>query len=174
MDNNTKNKFSLNNSARIVGAILLFLGILFLCSNLGAFAIFFSLLSIAFVVVGIYYFVDSIKRRASKLTVRIICSIFAIALGFFMYFYSATLQNIFFITFALVLAFYGIFALFEFIKKRNSKKGFAFYIIVAIFIILSGVGFYLLTVPSIALEPSFIYIFGGVVTATGLFQIILI
>lgn len=170
----TKTKFSLNNSARIVGAILLFLGILFLCSNIGAFSIFFSLLSIALVVIGIYYFVDSIKRRSNKLAVRIICSILSIALGFFMYFYSGTLQNVFFIVFALILAFYGIFALFEFIKKRKGKKGFVFYILVAVFIILSGVGFYLLTIPSVALEPYFIYIFGGIVTATGLFQIILI
>ena len=91
-----------------------------------------------------------------------------------MYFYNAELQNLFFTIFAFVLAFYGIFALFEFIKKRKGKKGFIFYILVAIFIIISGVGFYLLTIPSIALEPYFVYIFGGIVTATGLFQIILI
>ncbi len=177
MIDSIKNIFS-NNAIRLVGAILLFMGILLCLTGETIFTILAQIVAIALIVFSFYVFINCIKNCIKNNTFSkdnfftLLISFILFVVGILLAIFKDKANTVFLITAGIIMFIYGIVLLCLFIKKFKSQKSLAFYIFVAVITLVSGIFFALLYLPSLAQTAIFYYSAGAVLSLTGIVDLI--
>lgn len=168
-----------NTAIRFVGFLVAFLGIMFITTRAGIIGTMIDVLSVFFILWGLYLVSGSIKKLnkdssdKNKIYLNICIGLIMIVLGILLIVFGGRIQPYFIIIAGCCIGIYGIMMFIRFLCSGRTRKT-TFNIVMSILTLITGILVCLLYINQIATVVSGIcfVVFGAYATAVGCLEII--
>jgi len=165
-----------NTGIRLFGTILAFIGILLLIYRTSFVGFFLTVFAVACMLLGTFVAISNLRKLfgKTKVTNDVILYVFlgiaVLAAGILLVVFGSNISKWFFVIVGALVVIYGLVWVIKTALKNGGKMRI-FSIILAVLTIVAGIFLILFIVPEINKDICY-YIFGGIITATGIMELL--
>lgn len=174
-------------SVRVLGAIMMFLGLTLCVLHMAMMDFMVTILALAMLVLGFYLFVGGIRLLAGRKNTRantsadtghgvlfLTLGLVLVAAGVLALLYKGTITTYIIVVAGAIIAVYGVVMLICLAIARRSAKKVVFDVIMSVLTIVVGVLIALLVLPAVgnAVNHLCYYLFGGLAIAVGAVELV--